>query len=296
MTTRIKHSGTRLLGMILLMSLAVSVAAQQQAPAEILLWPNGAPGSEGKSGAEKIRITAAGDHVVSNIHHPSITVFLPPPGKATGAAIIIAPGGGHVELWIDHEGYHPARWLSEKGITAFVLKYRLARDTNSTYTVDGNALADMQRALRLVRSRAKEWGIDTSRIGVMGFSAGGEVAALSAMRFDNGNPVAGDPVDRLSAKPAFQALIYPGNSKRFEVTKSSPPVFIVCGYQDRPDISEGMATLYLKYKQLDIPAELHIYANVGHGFGVRESTRGGVAGWPLLLEQWIALLFHVAGT
>jgi acetyl esterase/lipase len=115
--------------------------------------------------------------------------------------VIIAPGGGHRELWIDHEGYNPAKWLAEKGIAAFVLKYRLARDTNSTYTIDKDALADIQRAIRLVRSRAKEWNIDTARIGVMGFSAGGEVAALAAMRFDHGNENANDEIDRQSARP-----------------------------------------------------------------------------------------------
>src|SRR5213075_640289 len=104
-----------------------------------------------------------------------------------GCAVIVAPGGGHRELWSDHEGHNVARWLSEHGIAAFVLKYRLARETNSNYTVDGHALADMQRALRLVRSRATEWGIATNRIGVMGFSAGGEVAFLSAQRFDSMN-------------------------------------------------------------------------------------------------------------
>lgn len=260
---------------------------RSQKPKEILLWTNGAPGSEGKTGAEKIRIAPAGDHVVSNIHHPSITPYLPTAQKSTGAAVIIAPGGGHKELWIDHEGYNLARWLSEKGIAAFVLKYRLARDTNSTYTVEGNALQDMQRAIRLVRSRAKEWGIDTAHIGVMGFSAGGEVAALSAMRFDEGNENATDPIDRQSSRPAFQGLIYPGGSKKFEVTKNSPPVFLLAGYNDRPDIAEGLAEVYLKYKRAGIPAELHMYSNTGHGFGMRPTDKGAVAEWPKRFEDWL---------
>jgi acetyl esterase/lipase len=231
-------------------------------PKEILLWPNGAPGSEGKTGQEKIRISEEGDHVISNIHHPSITPYIPKE-NAPGAAVIIAPGGGHRELWIDHEGYNPAKWFRDKGIATFILKYRLARDSNSTYTIDKDELADIQRAIRLVRSRAKEWNIDTARIGVMGFSAGGEVAALSAMRFDNGNKNATDPVDRQSSRPAFQALIYPGGSNRFEVGQNAPPLFLVGGYKDRPDIAEGIAQVYLKYKQAGIPAELHIYANAG---------------------------------
>jgi len=222
-------------------------------PKEIPLWPNGAPGSEGKMGMEKVRVVE-GDHVVTNIHNPSITPYIPGKDKATGAAVIIAPGGGHRELWIDHEGYNPAKWFRDRGIAAFVLKYRLARDTLSKYTIDKDELADIQRAIRLVRSRAKEWDIDTSRIGVMGFSAGGEVAALSAMRFDNGKTNATDQVDRQSSRPAFQALIYPGNSNRFEVVINAPPVFLVGGYNDRPDIAEGIAQVYLKYKKAGVPA------------------------------------------
>jgi acetyl esterase/lipase len=254
---------------------------------EILLWPNGAPGSEGKTGKEKIRIAEGGDHVVSGIHHPSVTPFLPTKEKNTGAAIIIAPGGGHRELWIDHEGYNEAKWFSERGVAAFVLKYRLAKEDSSTYTVDGNAVPDMQRAIRLIKSKAKEWGIDTAKIGVMGFSAGGEVAALSAMRWDNGKLNDADIIEQQSSRPAFQALIYSGSSSRFTVSKNSPPVFIACGYNDRPDISKGMAELYLKYKEAGVPAELHIYANAGHGFGMRSTNKGAVAGWYLRLAEWL---------
>jgi len=264
--------------------LSTAVSAQQN---EILLWPDGAPGSEGKTGDEKIRIVE-GDQVISNIHKPSITTYLPPKEKATGVAVIIAPGGGHRELWITHEGYNEAKWLSEKGIAAFVLKYRLARDTNSTYTIDKDELADFQRAIRLVYSRAKEWNIDTSKIGVMGFSAGGEIAALSAMRFDNGDLNAKDKIDRENCRPAFQALIYPGNSSRFEVVVNAPPVFLVGGYNDRADIAEGIAQVYLKYKKANVPAELHIYSNAGHGFGMRERNKGAVAGWIDRFYEWLS--------
>jgi acetyl esterase/lipase len=270
-----------ILGCLLLTSAFAS--AQQQ---EILLWPNGAPGSEAKTGNEKLRIVE-GDHVISNIHHPSVTTYFPAKEKSTGAAVIIAPGGGHRELWITHEGYNEAKWLSERGITAFVLKYRLAKDTLSTYTIDKDELADIQRAIRLVRSRAKEWNIDTARIGVMGFSAGGEVAALSAMKFDNGNVNATDRIDRESSRPAFQALIYPGNSQRFEVVNNAPPVFLVGGFSDRDDIAIGVAEVYIKYKKANVPAELHIYSNAGHGFGMRERNSGAVAGWIARFEDWM---------
>ena len=184
-----------------------------------------------------------------------------------------------------------ARWLSERGIAAFVLKYRLAKETNSTYTVDDHALADMQRALRLVRSRATEWGIATNRIGVMGFSAGGEVAFLSAQGKSLAGPIADagqDPIDRLPALPAFQALIYPGRLQRIEPATNSPPVFLVCGYNDRPDISEGLASVYLKFKQLKVPAELHIYAGSGHGFGLRANEPKPAGKWIERFEEWLA--------
>jgi endo-1,4-beta-xylanase len=278
---------------------------------EILLWPNGAPGSEGKTGEMKVRIAERGERVLSNIHKPSLTPYLPAADKATGCAVIVAPGGGHRELWSDHEGHNVARWLSERGIAAFVLAYRLARETNSTYTVDDHALADMQRAIRLVRSRATEWGIATNHIGVMGFSAGGEVAFLSAQRFDSGqsrlaadvsslhlkseenqsrltSAATIDPIDRLPALPAFQALIYPGSSRRIEPATNSPPVFLVCGYNDRPDISEGLASVYLKFKRLKVPAELHIYAGSGHGFGLRANDPKPVAKWIERFEEWLA--------
>ena len=263
--------------------LATFIASAQQK--EILLWPKGAPGSEGKTGTEKVRIND-GEQVLSNVHHPSITLYLPSKEKANGAAVIVIPGGGHKEIWITHEGYNVAKWLSQKGIAAFVLKYRLARDTNSTYTVDKDELADIQRAIRLVRSRAREWNVDTARLGVMGFSAGGELAALSAMRFDNGDPNATDAIEREGSRPAFQALIYPGNSKRFEVATNAPPVFLLAGYND--PIAQGIIDVYLKYKKANVPAELHIYSNAGHGFGIREKNKGAVAGWIDRFYDWLS--------
>ncbi len=149
--------------------------------------------------------------------------FLPVAEQATGAAVLIAPGGGHRMLCLGHEGYSLAEWLADHGIAAFVLKYRLAREEGSTYTVDDHAMADTRRALRMIRARAEEWKIDPERIGIMGFSAGGELAALAAMNSDPGTPSASDPIERQSSRPAFQALIYPGSSKRFTVSSGMPP-------------------------------------------------------------------------
>ena len=277
---KIQLSGKWLAACLLFANLITS--AQQK---EILLWPNGAPGSEGKTGNEKIRLVE-GEHVLSNIHRPSVIVYLPPKEKATGAAVVIAPGGGYRELWFSHEGYNVAKWLSEKGIAAFILKYRLPRDTGSTYKLEIESLSDIQRAIRLVRSRAKEWNVDTAKIGVMGFSAGGEVAALAAMRFDYGNANAPDAVDREGSRPAFQALIYPANARKYEVVNNVPPVFLLAGYDDR--IAQGIVDAYLKYKNAGVPAELHIYSNAGHGFGVRERTTGAVAGWIDRFYEWLS--------
>ncbi len=261
--------------------------AADATPKTILLWPGGAPGSEGKSAPETTRLTADGEHVVAGIHQPSLTLYLPPQGQATGAAVIIAPGGGHSELWMDHEGYNEAKWLSAHGVAGFVLKYRLAREKGSTYTVEGNALADIQRAIRTVRQHAAEWGVKPDRIGVMGFSAGGEVAALAASRYHAEPAAAGDATDRQSDKPSFQALIYPAIPANMNLSKETPPAFLACGENDRQNISQGLPELYLAMKKAGASAELHVYAGVGHGFGLRDRTKGALAGWITRFYEWM---------
>jgi acetyl esterase/lipase len=259
-----------------------------EVPSAISLWPKGAPGSESRAGeAEKIDGDGKKTNNVTNVHNPSITPFLPGSGKATGTAVIIAPGGGHSKLCLGHEGYALGEWLAGHGIAAFVLKYRLAREPGSTYTIQDHAMADARRAIRMVRTRATEWNIKPDRIGIMGFSAGGELAAFAAMKSDAGKADTEDVIERASSRPDFQALIYPGTSDLFTVGKGMPPVFIACGYGDRPDISQGMASLYLKYKQAGVPAELHIYSNAGHGFGFREGTTTGAGAWPLRFREWL---------
>src|SRR5438552_2347370 len=165
-------------------------------PAEIPLWPGGAPGSEGKTAKEVVVTNANGEQSVWSIHNPSLTPYLPSKEKATGTAILVIPGGGHRNLAITHEGYNVAQWLSEHGIAAFVLKHRLARETNSTYKIDVESFADTQRAIRLIRSRAQEWNIDPGRVGAVGFSAGGELVSLASARFDSGNANASDLIER----------------------------------------------------------------------------------------------------
>jgi len=282
--SRISSPGCRTWPAIFLL-LLIRAAVAQNGP--VLLWPNGAPGSEGETAAETVRVNENGEHIVSGIHRPSITPYPPSPAKATGAAVIIAPGGGHRELWMDHEGYKVAQWLSEHGVAAFVLKYRLAREAGSTYTVDGTELADIRRALRLVRSRASEWNIDPARIGVMGFSAGGELAAMAGTRSDAGNAAAADLIERQSSKPAFQALIYPAIPHDMVLSQQTPPAFLVCGEDDRADIAQGLPQLYVSLKQAGVSAELHVFARTGHGFGLRPTNRPPVSDWPQLFLEWL---------
>jgi len=160
---------------LLLAPLAIFAA---EPPASIPLWPDGAPGSEGKTAKEVVAKSASGEISVWSIHNPSLTPYLPLREKATGTALLVIPGGGHRNLAITHEGYNIAEWLSGRGIAAFVLKHRLARETNSTYKIEVEALADTQRAMRYIRSRAQEWGVDPARVGAIGFSAGGELVKL----------------------------------------------------------------------------------------------------------------------
>ncbi len=252
----------------------------------IPLWPNGAPGSEGLTSKEVVEEVRPGDHRVSNIHNPSLTVYLPAKDKATGAAIIVIPGGGHRFLTIENEGYNVAAWLSNAGIAGFVLKHRLAHAEGSTYKVEVHSLQDTQRAIRLVRSRATEWGLDPARVGVLGFSAGGELAALASTRYDNGLADSADPIERQPSRPGFQVLLYPGIPRDMNITKDTPPAFLGCAYDDRPSISEGLATLYLALKKAGVPAELHIYNRGGHGFGIRNRPMP-VSSWPMRLQEWM---------
>ena len=252
---------------------------------EIRLWPKGAPGSEGETAAEVFKGDARLPSNFTVVHYPSIYVFLPPKEKASGMAVVVAPGGGHSQLVIDKEGWEIADFLNRNGIAAFVLKYRLARAPGSHYTVEGNALADAARAMRTVRSRAAEWGVDPARIGIMGFSAGGEVAALMETRFDAGNASAADAIDRASSRPDFAVVVYPGyRPGTITVPKDAPPTFLVCADDDRSHVVTTV-NLYLDLEKQQAPAEMHIYGSGGHGFGLRSKLP--VGNWPDRLLDWM---------
>ena len=274
---------------LVLLLCGVSPAAT---PNEIRLWPNGAPGSEGKTAAEVVEAPNK-DHgylKVTGVHQPSLTVFLPPAEKATGAGMIIAPGGGHAFLNFDQEGTYVAEYLNSIGVAAFVLKYRLAREPGSTYKIEEHALADGQRAIRLLRSRATEWNLNPARIGIMGFSAGGEVAALAATRFDTGRPDAADPIDRQSSRPDFDALIYPGiRANTYTIPKDMPVTFLLCADNDRGP-STALSALYPMLKAAGVQTEVHVYATGGHGFGINPNTRNpspAATTWQLRLGDWL---------
>jgi endo-1,4-beta-xylanase len=271
---------------LLALSLIASGALAAESPS-IPLWPKDAPGSEGKSEPEKVITSNSGERQVSCVHAPSITPFLPAKEKASGACILVIPGGGHRILCVDHEGAYIAQWLADHGIAAFVLKHRLAREPGSTYTIEEHALADTQRALRLIRSRAGEWGIDGAKLGAIGFSAGGELVCFAGLRATGPKAGAADPIDRQDDHIAFQGFVYPGVSRNIVPEKDSPPAFFLCGEKDRQDISEGLPEAYLRYKRAGISAELHVYANVGHGFGYRPTISGPIASWPDRFFEWL---------
>ena len=267
----------------LLLSAAVVLAATP--PEEIRLWPGGAPGSEGKTAPEAVN-TTDGIRRISSIHNPSITAYLPAADSATGAAVIILPGGGHRYLSIDTEGHWVAKWLSDRGIAAFVLKYRLAREEGSTYRVEVHALQDVQRAMRLVRSRSGQWNLSRDRVGVLGFSAGGDVAARAAMSFDAGKPDASDEVERQSSRPDFQALIYPGSSGADATPpKDAPPAFLCVAFDDRGPAATALS-LTQKFRDAGINAELHIYSRGGHGFGMRDRPLP-ITSWAVRFQEWM---------
>jgi acetyl esterase/lipase len=277
-------------GLLLVVGCAGATDALTFSQPEIRLWPNGAPGSERKAPGETWNPSTDGFHRVTNIHDPSIVAFLPPKEKANGVAVVICPGGGHQYLVMDLEGSLVAERLNSMGIAAFVLKSRLARAPGSTYKVE-DSLHDAQRAIRLIRSRATEWSIKPDRVGIMGFSAGGEIAALAETQFNAVEPTPSDPIDRLGARPDFAVLGYPGiRAESLTVPKTTPPTFLVVADDDRPAAS--VAAYYARLKQQGIPAEVHIYAKGGHGFGMTGRTPAfrdlPLSHWPEQFQAWLA--------
>jgi acetyl esterase/lipase len=274
MRTRLSLAST-----ILLLAAGAATQAQQVVP----LWEKGAPGFESRRDEPEQHK----DWWYKNIHNPSLTVFAPAAGKANGTAVIVAAGGGHRELVFDPEGVEPARFLASQGITAFALKYRLFREPGSKYTID-NTAEDIRRAMRVVRARAAEWQLDPGRIGVMGWSAGGEVAALVAYPPVAGVADAKDPIERVSARPDFEILIYPGPLGIPEkIPTNAPPLFLL-GAADDENVADVLFELTRKYHESGAPIEAHIYAQGKHAFNMgQRSPYVSIQHWPQRLTEWL---------
>jgi len=264
--------------------LAALAAAPCAAQEVIPLWPGGAPGFESRRDEPEL----ARDYWVRNIHQPTLTAWLPDPEKATGAAVIICPGGGHRELVFDAEGRQPGEYLRDLGVAAFALKYRLAREEGSPYELGVHARLDAQRAVRLVRSRAPEWGVDPARVGMLGFSAGGEVVAWVAYEPGEGDPAAADPVDRLDARPSFQMLVYPGPLGLPEVVpRDAPPAFMLVADDDHGSAGT-VVELLQRYREAGVSVEAHVLAHGGHAFNMGDrSELRSVRGWPERMSDWL---------
>jgi acetyl esterase/lipase len=252
-----------------------------------LLWPDGAPGSEGIAKGQTEEIFNRSDTVinrsVSNAHKPSLTVYLPPKDKNTGTAVVVCPGGAYTHLAIDKEGYDVAKWLNSLGVATFVLKYRLRPHYERSH-----ALQDAQRAVRMVRSRAEEWDIDPNRIGILGFSAGGHLASNLAMHFHEDTYEPKDTIDKVSGRPDFMILGYTSTTLSDEspVTAQIPPTFLFCSSDDGSVPAQRSVNFYLALREADVPAEMHIYEKGGHGFGL--GVRGGaVTSWPARCAGWM---------
>jgi acetyl esterase/lipase len=257
----------------------------------VSIWPDGAPGSAARRAEAEI----ARDYWVRNVHNPSLTIFRPDPLRANGAAVVIFPGGGHKLLVWTNEGTNFGRALTRYGLTVFVLKYRLAGEDGSPYTVERDAAADARQAVRWVRAYAPRYGVDPHRVGVMGFSAGGELVTLIADNPDPPDPLAAvasrnapDLIGRQSARPDFQILLFPGpRGLPAKAAASAPPAFLAAGTKDECCAAPTVA-LYEQLRKAGVDAELHMYAGAGHAFNLDETDRIAVLHWPDRLADWLA--------
>lgn len=279
----------------LLALFAVLPVIAQEPSVTLDVWPAAAPG-EARDIKEEWTISKPGEKPlkkVTNVTRPTLSVFRPARDKDTGVAMIVAPGGGYRMLMMDYEGEDVARWLNSIGITGIVLKYRVpAPEGQPRYAP---ALQDAQRALSLVRSKAKEWNLREDRIGMLGFSAGAHLTTALATNYDKRTYPPVDDADKVSCRPDFGVVIYPGGlldketgalSSEIAPTAKTPPLFIIQAHDDRVN-AENAALLYLAMKKAGASAELHIYASGGHGFGMKPIGKPAVT-WPARLAEWLA--------
>lgn len=269
---------------------AALITAQAADPQMVVdLWPGKVPGESGPGGGEKMS-GKAGGRQLTNVSKPTISIFRPAKEKNTGAAVVIAPGGGYNYLSWDHEGLDVAAWLNSIGVTGVLLKYRVPRlPDHPRYP-----LQDAQRAISLVRSKAKEWDLDPAKIGMLGFSAGGHLTAVAATNSDKRayDPI--DDADKTSCRPDFAVIIYPGGVvprgggdlvEAVRVSKDTPPTFLAQSHDDNVGV-ENSVQLYLALKKAGVSAELHVFATGGHGYGMRPG-KGPASDWPKRCEEWL---------
>lgn len=286
----------RLSASILVLALPLWLNAAE--PTVVKLWPGKAPGEAKDIGPEKEipPKNAADVKRLTNVSEPTIAVYKP--AKPNGTAMIVSPGGAYSILAIEHEGTQTCEWLNTLGVTAILLKYRVPK-REMQMPDNLAAIQDAQRAVSLVRENAKEWGLDPKRIGMLGFSAGGNLTAWACLAEKRHyDPI--DKADELPSKPDFAALIYPaylvdakGELKpEYKVTKDSPPMFFAHANDDGvTPLSSAM--LYLALKKNNVPAEVHIYAVGGHGYGMRKGDRP-VSSWPDRCADWLKTRGYLA--
>jgi acetyl esterase/lipase len=255
------------------------------------VWPDKAPEESGNVGAERTRMSPKLDRkqvevteqtrLITDVTKPTLTIYRPPKEKDTETAILICPGGGYWDLYWQLEGEEVAGWLNSIGVTGIILKYRVPRHPDEPKGEPARRpLQDAQRAVSLVRSKAKEWGVNPQRIGIVGFSAGGHLAIATATSFEKRTYAPMDDIDNISCRPDFAILVYPGYLKvkdkdelapGLQIPAGTPPVFLAHGGADVISPPEHSVLMYLALRRAGIPAELHVYATAAHDFGVRPS-------------------------
>jgi acetyl esterase/lipase len=276
---------------------------------QVSIWPAGAvPDARPITGPE---VQTAKDDLVAGrpwvavapVSQPTITLYLPE-GKNTGAAVVVFPGGGYWVLAIDLEGTEVCDWLTSKGITAVLLKYRVPGEGHprlGAYGTSPEALEDAQRAVGLVRFHAADWHLDPHKIGVLGFSAGGHLVAALSTHFERRLYPAVDTADKESCRPDFSVSLYPGHLSlatnsfklnpdiRTHITRQTPPTFLLQCEDDHIDRVEDSLSYYAALKKIGVPVEMHLYAQGGHAFGLRR-TKFAVTEWPVLVERWLGTI------
>ena len=288
-------------GFVGFVCLALLTVRASEPVKELELWPMGAPGEKGNIGEER-DTTKATDQLIAgkpvirlgNVSKPTIRIYRPPADKNSGAAVLVFPGGGYHILAMDLEGTEVCDWLNSIGVTGVLLKYRVPK--REGLEKHAAPLQDAQRALGLVRRHAKEWGIDPQRIGVLGFSAGGHLAAALSTSFAERTYPVADDADRARCRPDFQILIYPGGlttkkddgdkvAPEVAVTTNTPPTFIAMAADD-PVRVENALIYALALRSAKVPVELHVYPAGGHGYGLRRSKEP-VTTWPDRVADWM---------